>query len=87
MVDRAVLALALDDPASLRPLTPDALAAVRAAALRVPRETRVAVGEPAVLARLAAALLASHVGPPVPDGVAAELDQIVTAPAGGAAIA
>jgi len=55
MSDQPVLALALDDAPSLRPLTPDALAAVQGASLRVLAETGVVVGSPSVRARLAAA--------------------------------
>ncbi len=42
MVDPPVLALALADAPSLRPLTPDALAAVLAASLDILAETGVA---------------------------------------------
>lgn len=55
MSDLPVLALALDDAPSLRPLTPEALAAVQGASLRVLAETGVAVGSPTVRARLAVA--------------------------------
>jgi trimethylamine:corrinoid methyltransferase-like protein len=55
MVDPPVPALAFDDAPSLRPLTSDALEAVQAASFRTLAETGVAVGSPAVLARLAEA--------------------------------
>jgi trimethylamine--corrinoid protein Co-methyltransferase len=55
MSDPPVVSLALDDGPSFRPLTPDALAAVQGASLRVLAETGVGVGSPAVRARLAAA--------------------------------
>lgn len=56
MSDQPVLALALDDSPSPRPLTPDAIAAVQGASLRVLGETGVAVGSSTVRARLAAEL-------------------------------
>ena len=55
MSDRPVLALALDDTPPFRPLTPDALAAVQGASLRVLAQTGIAVGSPGVRVRLAAA--------------------------------
>ncbi len=55
MPDQPVLALALDEVPSLRPLTPDALAAIRGASLRVLEQTGVAVDSASVRARLAAA--------------------------------
>jgi hypothetical protein len=56
MSDQPVLALALDDAPSLRPLTPDAIAAAQGASLRVLGETGVAVGSSTARARLAAEL-------------------------------
>jgi len=55
MPDSPVLSLALDDRPSFRPLTPDALAAVRDATLRVLAETGVVVGSPGIRAHLAEA--------------------------------
>lgn len=55
MTDPPIHALALDDVPPFHPLTPDALAAVQGASLRVLAETGVAVGSPTVRARLAAA--------------------------------
>jgi trimethylamine--corrinoid protein Co-methyltransferase len=55
MSDQPIHALALDETPSLRPLTPDALAAVQGASLRVLAETGVSVGSPGVRARLAGA--------------------------------
>ena len=55
MTDPPIHVLALDEVPPFRPLTPDALVAVQEASLRVLAETGVAVGSPAVRARLAAA--------------------------------
>jgi len=68
MSDQPVLGLALDDPPSLRPLTPDALAAVQRASLRVLAETGVAVGSPTARALLAAPVaLACRERPSAPE--------------------
>ena len=55
MTDPPIHALALDEVPPFRPLTADAQAAAQGASLRVLAETGVAVGSPAVRARLAAA--------------------------------